>query len=199
MWLKMDDVLCWWAEEAPKVFKRLHTPLLQAPPAVPHRVLLDHVSPILISKGIAQENPYKIATFLGLEIPTPAHCSEHDVLTIQTVLRALDFPQENLRKQAKRRTSRYGSRQDPVRADMPYQLDTDTGLLHRKDCDDIPDGLETALLYKNKSKRCCRCGALFCPGSNRGKYLPDCAVAVHCRQKAECERRRRVERGQLGA
>ena len=145
MWLQKDDVLCWWAEEAPKVFKRLHTPLLhtpvlQVPPAVPHRVLLDHVSPILISKGIAQEKPYKIAAFLGLEIPTPAHCSEHDVLTIQAVLQALDFPQENLRKQAKRRTSRYGSRQDPVHADMPYQLDTNIGLLHRKDCDDIPGG-----------------------------------------------------------
>lgn len=59
--------------------------------------------------------------------------------------------------------------------------------------------LETALLYKNKSKRYCRCGALFLPRSNRGKYCPDCAVAVRRQQKAECERRRRAERGQLGA
>lgn len=49
-------------------------------------------------------------------------------------------------------------------------------------------GLETALLYKNKSKRYCQCGALFRPGSNRGKYCPDCAVVVHRQQKAECER-----------
>ena len=145
LWLHKDDVLCWWAEEAPKIFKRLYTPLLQTPvlqtpPSVPHRVLLDHVSPILASKGIVQENPYKIAASLGLAVPMPAHCSEHDVLTIQAVLQALDFPQENLRKQAKRRTSRYGSGQDPVHADMPYQMDVDTGLFHRKDCDDIPDG-----------------------------------------------------------
>ena len=59
--------------------------------------------------------------------------------------------------------------------------------------------LETALLYKNKSKRYCRCGALFLPRSNRGKYCTDCAVAVRRQQKAECERRRRAERGQLGA
>ena len=59
--------------------------------------------------------------------------------------------------------------------------------------------LETALLYKNKSKRCCQCGALFRPGSNRGKYCPDCAVIIHRQQKAESERRRRAERGQLGA
>lgn len=114
--------------------------LLQVAPTVPHRVLLDHMSPILTSRDIAQENPYKIATSLGLEVPAPAHCSEHDVLTIQAVLRALNFSQENLRKQAKRRTSRYSSRQDPVHADMPYQLDTDTGLLRRKDCGDVPDG-----------------------------------------------------------
>lgn len=139
-WLQKDDVLCWWAEDAPEIFKRLHTPLLQTPPALTHRVLLDHVGPILASRDIAQKNPYKIAASLGLTVPTPAHCSEHDVLTIQAVLRALDFPQENLRSRAKRRTSRYGSRQNPVHADMPYQLDADTGLLHRKDCDDIPDG-----------------------------------------------------------
>lgn len=139
-WLQKDDVLCWWAEEAPEIFKRLHTPLLQTPPAVPHRVLLDHVSPALTSRDIVQKNPYKIAASLGLTVPTPAHCSEHDVLIIQAVLRALDFPHENLRSRAKRRTSRYGSKQDPVHADMPYQLDAATGLLHRKDCDDIPDG-----------------------------------------------------------
>ena len=59
--------------------------------------------------------------------------------------------------------------------------------------------LETALLYKKGSKRCCQCGALFRPGSNRGKYCPDCAVIIHRQQKAESERRRRAERGQLGA
>ena len=59
--------------------------------------------------------------------------------------------------------------------------------------------LETALLYKNKSKRCYQCGTLFRPGSNRGKYCPDCAAAVHRQQKAESERRRRAKRGQLGA
>ena len=59
--------------------------------------------------------------------------------------------------------------------------------------------LETALRYKKKSKPSCRCGALFRPRSNRGKYCPDCAVIVHRQQKAKSERRRRAERGQLGA
>lgn len=58
--------------------------------------------------------------------------------------------------------------------------------------------LETALFYKKESKRCCRCGALFLPRSNRGKYCPDCAVAVRRQQKAESERQRRAKRGQLG-
>lgn len=59
--------------------------------------------------------------------------------------------------------------------------------------------LETALLYKKESRRCCQCRALFRPRSNRGKYCPDCAAAVHLQQKAESERRRRAERGQLEA
>ena len=57
--------------------------------------------------------------------------------------------------------------------------------------------LETAVLHRKESKRCCECGAMFLPGSNRAKYCPDCAVEIHRRQKAESERRRRAERGQL--
>ena len=57
--------------------------------------------------------------------------------------------------------------------------------------------LETALFHRLEAKRCAVCGALFTPGSNRAKYCPECAPKVHRRQKAECERRRRVQRGQL--
>ena len=57
--------------------------------------------------------------------------------------------------------------------------------------------LETALFHRLDAKRCAVCGALFTPGSNRAKYCPECAPKVHRRQKAECERRRRVQRGQL--
>ena len=57
--------------------------------------------------------------------------------------------------------------------------------------------LGITLLYKNK--RCCWYGALFRPGSNRGKYCSNCAAAVHCQQKAGSGRRRRTRRGQLGA
>ena len=59
--------------------------------------------------------------------------------------------------------------------------------------------LETALLCKKESKHCCHCGTLFLPRSNRGKYYPDCAAVVHRQQKTVSERRRRAERGQLGA
>ena len=56
---------------------------------------------------------------------------------------------------------------------------------------------EPALFHRLDAKRCAVCGALFTPGSNRAKYCPECAPKVHRRQKAECERRRRVQRGQL--
>ena len=57
--------------------------------------------------------------------------------------------------------------------------------------------LETALFHRMNAKKCAVCGALFTPGSNRAKYCPECAPKVHRRQEAECERRRRVQRGQL--
>lgn len=52
--------------------------------------------------------------------------------------------------------------------------------------------LEAVLLHRKDCKRCCQCGTVFLPGSNRAKYCPDCAAKVHRRQKAESERRRRT-------
>lgn len=52
--LHKDDILCWWADESPKVLERLYIPLLQTTPAVPHRILPDHVMPRLTHFGISR-------------------------------------------------------------------------------------------------------------------------------------------------
>ena len=54
--------------------------------------------------------------------------------------------------------------------------------------------LEAALLHRRDSKRCCRCGTRFLPGSNRAKYCSNCARKVHRFQKTESERKRRQEK-----
>ena len=70
-------------------------------------------------------------------------------------------------------------------------------------CIALDDGEECVCVQSISYSLLCRwfraavCGALFTPGSNRAKYCPECALKVHRRQKAECERRRRVQRGQL--
>ena len=51
--------------------------------------------------------------------------------------------------------------------------------------------LESSLTGSAEAKRCAVCGKIFAPNSNRAKYCPDCARAVHRRQKTESERRRR--------
>ena len=54
------------------------------------------------------------------------------------------------------------------------------------------DGVLYAALFPQGGKVCAECQRLFCPGSNRAKYCPACAVKVHRRQKAASERRRRA-------
>ena len=51
--------------------------------------------------------------------------------------------------------------------------------------------LESILTASAETKQCVVCGKVFVPKSNRAKYCPDCACAVHRRQKTESERRRR--------
>ena len=64
-------------------------------------------------------------------------------------------------------------------------------------CIALDDGEECVCVQSISYSLLCRWFRAFTPGSNRAKYCPECAPKVHRRQKAECERRRRVQRGQL--
>lgn len=48
----------------------------------------------------------------------------------------------------------------------------------------------TALLHRDRMKRCAICGSPFVPRSNRGKYCSACAVAVRRKKEAERQKRR---------
>lgn len=47
-------------------------------------------------------------------------------------------------------------------------------------------------LVKPGSLKVCACGRSFVPASNRAKYCPECAIAERRKQKALCERKRRM-------
>ena len=51
--------------------------------------------------------------------------------------------------------------------------------------------LEVEIFHKGDSRRCTVCGTVFLPKSNRAKYCIGCAKAVHRKQKAASERKRR--------
>ena len=53
-----------------------------------------------------------------------------------------------------------------------------------------PD-LEQEILHPKGLLRCAVCGTSFLAHSGRAKYCPDCAKAVHRKQKAACVRRKR--------
>ena len=133
-WLREDDELYWWTRKPSAVFGRLRTPSWEKPPAVPQRILLDDVRPVLAAKGVAQENPYKIAAALGLDVPAPAHCSEHDVRTVQAVLQTLEIPPERFRERAKKDAKRKRNRELVEHSQYPFFYAKTSAVFHRRDC-----------------------------------------------------------------
>ncbi len=55
----------------------------------------------------------------------------------------------------------------------------------------LDETLEAEIFQDNSVKCCTVCGTPFVPQSNRAKYCPDCARAVHRKQKTESETKRR--------
>ncbi|OKZ72465.1 MAG: hypothetical protein BHV93_04700 [Clostridiales bacterium 52_15] len=53
------------------------------------------------------------------------------------------------------------------------------------------DKVLCADIYRQRTRRCDRCGRPFAPGSNRQKYCPECGRSIRRKQKADSARRRR--------
>ena len=63
----------------------------------------------------------------------------------------------------------------------------------------LDKALEAALFHRLDRKKCCVCGKLFLPGSNRAKYCPECAAAMKRKHAAERKRKQRHKCHALGA
>lgn len=133
-WLRVGDVLCWWNVDAKKRFDSYLRCFGIQLPTRQHRILQEHVVSITKRLGLSMTNPYRIAKALGLPLSAQEHYSSDDVEVIRKVLERLDSPQFSLEQAEK-------SKIRPLYT-MPYQLDTQHGILHRRGCEYVPPDVQ---------------------------------------------------------
>lgn len=138
-WLQEGDVLCWWSKGGKeKIDFYLQYFSIQLP-IKNHCILQNYITPITKRKGITTGNPYRIAKALRLQVPAQEHYSPDDNEVLCKLLQRLDFPQSELERSAKALAPKV-QRQQQV--DMPFQMDMDHNILHRRGCDHIPAGVQ---------------------------------------------------------
>lgn len=95
-WLLPDDIVCWWHQEACDLFS-MFTKVAQIRDRTTKVMILDaYIYGFLSGQPGSVGSPYKLCTAREIEIPTPAHCSINDVLTIQALVKGIGFEQRFL-------------------------------------------------------------------------------------------------------
>ena len=138
-WLREDDVLCWWSRGGKEKLNSCLRYFGIQLPTTHHRILQNYVIPLTRRRGVSAANPYRMAKALGLQVPTQQHYSPNDVEVVGKLLQRLDFRQSELERSAKTLAPKV-QRQQQI--DMPFQMDIDHNILHRRGCDHIPAGVQ---------------------------------------------------------
>lgn len=136
-WLMPEDILCWWHRQAGDLLQMFLKAEGVPLNTVREVCLGDYVHTFLFSAKDAIGNPYRLCAAYGLDTPLPAHCADNDVRTMQILLQGIGFPQAVLRYAPVERgkpTSYKGT------AAYPLLYDPETALLHRADCEELPEG-----------------------------------------------------------
>ena len=146
-WLRPDDVLCWWFDQAKGMFQRFF-PALSGHGAM---ILSEYMPEYLRSSGVFHRNPYKLAKELLMkngpargeqtELPSPEHQSSNDAEVMRTVLLAAGFPSSRLTSPPRPVPGREAARERPVRPEAPvsakpapYLYDPSSKRLHARGC-----------------------------------------------------------------
>lgn len=161
IWLKSDDILCWWHGEARDFYNLLISNMQGRDIAQKSIILREYIFGYLSGGG---GSPYKICATLGIAVPMPAHCSENDVHAMQNLLISADFPQQSLLQPPPKPTG--GMTALKGTGSFPLLYDPGTGFLHLSDCANLPEqrylpaftSFQAPIRHKYKPCDCCRKG-----------------------------------------
>lgn len=133
-WLKTDDILCWWHGDARDLYNTLSGDVQDRDGGHKAIILRDYIFGYLSGGG---GSPYKLCAEFGIESPTPAHCAENDIRTVQSLIMGIGFPQAALLQAPQQLSGGMTARKGTTL--FPLLYDPNTGLLHISDCLGLPE------------------------------------------------------------
>ena len=139
-WLSDTDVLCFWHQQAADLLRVKWRSAFDKKLSLPCAIANERVFLKLHPRAILPGNPYAICDELGLEHPSPAHCSKNDVATLRLLYQHLKISQSTLRK--KDVLTPHKSRQELrqkhklwlKKVDCNYLYSKDSDVFHTRDC-----------------------------------------------------------------
>lgn len=161
-WLKPTDILCWWHKESSTTLDFFMKIACVYIPVSKEICLGDYVLGFLAGQKNAVGNPYKLCASRSISVPETMHCSQNDVLAMQSLVKGIGFDQQHLTQPPKKWTKEATALKGSTAYD--YLYDPRTGLLHRSDCVELPDtrylpgytSFKTPLKKQYKPCACCK-------------------------------------------
>ena len=136
-WLRPDDTICWWHQEAGDRFN-IFTKIAQVRNLAGKVIFLgDYICGFLSGQKAYVGSLYKLCAARGIPVPEPARCSQNDILAIQALVKGIGFQQSNLLQPPKKWVKDYTALKGTTVFPMLY--DPDTKLLHRSDYELLPE------------------------------------------------------------
>ena len=161
-WLRADDIICWWHQEANDLFN-MFIKIAQVRDLVSKVIFLgDYIYGFLAGQKASVGSPYKLCAARDIPVPEPAHCSQNDILAIQALVNGIGFQQRYLLQPPKKWVKDYTALKGTTV--FPLLYDPDENTLHRSDCELLPEdkylpaftSFKAPIRRKYKPCPCCR-------------------------------------------
>ena len=137
-WLKPDDILLWWSQEAPKHFAGLMK-LMDCPKLKNKSHSLKAAFQSFVDDGRKTRGGlYSLAKARQIPLLKPEHCASNDVQMMQKLLRKVNFPLEYLHRQIPSKEARKLVQSSQESA-YQFQIDRSTNLIHKQGCALLPN------------------------------------------------------------
>ena len=136
-WLVPDDILCWWTRVSKRVYFRLSHADYASSKADKSIFLSEYLFGWLFQQPCSVGTPQKLCMAHGIQVPQAADDALSNILTMQALLKGIGFPQSRLYTPPEQ-----WSKDTPAQRGSPtFRLlyDPETRLLHRSDCDCLPE------------------------------------------------------------
>lgn len=153
------DTICWWFRASEELYRLINKVVLKNKKAVACVILSEYISAHLAGQPSARGNPYKLARVRNIGVPDAEHYSRNDVKAVLNLLKGISFPQETLLAPPRKAEMTLSY---PQNVAFSYLYDTETKLIHRKGCSQIPEnaitlGYSNLVIAMRKGYKPCAC------------------------------------------